>query len=323
MVKSTPQNPNSLHPPATASGPPLPSQGGGFLRLPWRPRIRVTSEFNSVSSIFLHKMSCKLFEDFAKLKLCFQNNIKGEIFQPQVALTSNRLSLRYGLEDKNAFVKGCLDVGRRLQIRAAHDVIAQQLELSVGADIAGPAYKIGLPSASLPRANFKFPLGEVTLAEKEEEYEEAERMLSINGVLKGHIPNGVCTAQYANQNLKLRYCYKDEQMAIIPSISLRPNGLFFAFKVQFGPYDNLSYWYNFDSNYWSTVYKHTVGKDFKFKASYNSEVRRGWASLCVGDEGGSTKTAPLKMKARFMLQVPQDDIRSSALMFRVKKRWDI
>lgn len=29
------------------------------------------------------------------------------------------------------------------------------------------------------------------------------------------------------------------------------------------------------------------------------------------------------MKLQFMLQVPQDDLRSSALMFRVKKRWDV
>lgn len=71
------------------------------------------------------------------------------------------------------------------------------------------------------------------------------------------------------------------------------------------------------------MYKHTVGKDFKFKAGYDSEVRLGWASIWVGDESGKVKTAPMKMKAQFMLQVPQDDIKSSALMFRVKKRWDI
>lgn len=43
----------------------------------------------------------------------------------------------------------------------------------------------------------------------------------------------------------------------------------------------VSYWYNLDSNYWSTVYKHTVGKDYKFKVGYDSEVRLGWASLWV------------------------------------------
>ena len=42
-----------------------------------------------------------------------------------------------------------------------------------------------------------------------------------------------------------------------------------------------SYWYNFDTNYWSTAYKHTVGEDYKFKAGYDSEVRLGWASLWV------------------------------------------
>lgn len=43
----------------------------------------------------------------------------------------------------------------------------------------------------------------------------------------------------------------------------------------------VSYMYNFDSNYWSAVYKHTDGKDYKFKAGYDSEVRLGWASLWV------------------------------------------
>lgn len=42
-----------------------------------------------------------------------------------------------------------------------------------------------------------------------------------------------------------------------------------------------SYWYNCDSNYWSAVYKHTYGEDFKLKAGYDSEVRLGWASLWV------------------------------------------
>ncbi|KAF8045618.1 hypothetical protein N665_4612s0001 [Sinapis alba] len=74
---------------------------------------------------------------------------------------------------------------------------------------------------------------------------------------------------------------------------------------------------------WSAVYKRTYGKDYKFKAGYDSEVRLGWASLWVGDEAGKVKTTPMKMKVQFMLQVPQDDIKTSVLMFRVKKRWDI
>lgn len=40
-----------------------------------------------------------------------------------------------------------------------------------------------------------------------------------------------------------------------------------------------------DTNYWSTVYKHNIGKDYKFKAGYDSEVRLGWASLWVSSFG--------------------------------------
>ncbi|KAA8532180.1 hypothetical protein F0562_006678 [Nyssa sinensis] len=327
MVESVPPNPNSLVPPATAGDPPPPppTRSGGFLPTPRRPGIRVTTEFDSDSCIFFHRISCKLFDSLAKLKLSFHNNNKGEISEPQLALTSKHLSLHYDLEEQNAFVKASFDVAPCLQLRAAHDVKAQQGEVAMVADLAGPAYKLELssavPSVGLPRATFRFPLGEVILEEKEEE--EVKRMLSVNGILKGHVLKGVCTAQYKDENLNLRYSYKDEQMALIPSISLPSNALSFAFKRQFGPSDKLSYWYNFDSNYWSAVYKHKVGKDFKFKAGYDSEVRLGWASLWAGDEAGKAKTAPMKMKVQFMLQVPQDDIKSSAMMFRVKKRWDI
>jgi len=193
------------------------------------------------------------------------------------------------------------------------------------ANLADPGYALELsslvPSVGPPRATLRFPLGEVSLEERDDE--EEKRTLSINGILKGQILNGVCSAQYRDEDMKLRYIYKDEEMSFIPSISLPSNAFSFAFKRQFGPSDKLSYWYNFDSNFWSAVYKHTYGKDFKFKAGYDSEVRLGWASLWVGDEAGKAKTAPMKMKVQFMLQVPQDDIRSAALMFRVKKRWDI
>ncbi|KAG9446864.1 hypothetical protein H6P81_012992 [Aristolochia fimbriata] len=138
----------------------------------------------------------------------------------------------------------------------------------------------------------------------------------------------VCQKQHfafqMDNDLNLRYSYKDEQMTFIPSISLPSNVASFAFKRQFSPSDKLSYWYNFDSNYWSTVYKHTVGKDLKLKAGYDSEVRLGWASLWLGDEDGKAKTAPMKMKVQFMLQVPQDDIAACAsITFRqaTKKRF--
>ncbi|THG10350.1 hypothetical protein TEA_004158 [Camellia sinensis var. sinensis] len=257
MVESMPPNPNSIEPPATAGDPPPPplpptDGGGGFLSLPRRPGIRLTTEFDSDSSIFFNKISCKLLDSLAKLKLSFQNNDKGEISEPQLALTSKYLSLHYDLEEHNALIKSSFDVGPALHLRAAHDVKAQQGEVAIVADLAGPAYKFELvsavPSVGLPKATFNFPLGEISLEEKEEE--EVKKMLSINGIVKGHLLNGVCTAQYEDENINLRYLYK------------------------------------------------------------------------VGDESGKAKTAPMKAKIQFMLQVPQDDIKSSALMFRVKKSTD-
>ena len=57
-----------------------------------------------------------------------------------------------------------------------------------------------------PKATIRFPMGEVTLDEREEE--EVPRKFSINGILKGPILNGVCAAHYTDEELKLRYSYK-------------------------------------------------------------------------------------------------------------------
>ncbi|GFY81266.1 chloroplast outer envelope protein 37 [Actinidia rufa] len=359
MEESSPRYPNPLPPPSTAADQPPPPPRNPFcclLSVPRRrPGVRVTTEFDSDSSVFFHKVSCKLFDSLAKLKLSFRNDGKGEISDPQLDLTSKYLSLNYDLKEHNAFIKGSFDVAPGLQLRAAHDVKAQYGEVAMAADLAGPALKFELsstvPSVGLPKATFKFPLGEVSLEEKEEE--EVKTMLSINGIIRGHLLNGVCTAQYNDENLKLRYLYKDEQMAFIPSISLPSNALSFAFKRRFGPSDKLSH------HLVLHMLSSLVGSQVFYPSSDDCAISlsscvgccgmgkdcgsiqlQGWDSKCkyvaasgmvsfpagwgqVGDECQKAKTAPMKMKVQFMLQVPQDDIKSSALMFRVKKRWDI
>ncbi|XXG44579.1 hypothetical protein AAC387_Pa01g4342 [Persea americana] len=336
------QNPNSSFPPPPPPPPslispknsiedlqippPLPPPNPNF-SLPI-PAIRVTSEFDSDSSVFFHKISCKFFDRLAKFKLSFQNRRDGKISDAQLGFISKYLSVLYDLEERNALLKGSFDVGPRLQFRAVHDVKSAQIgeanyfhvgcstkclalsctssdiksivscidfssifmfkyhhrkakqgELAMVASLAD-SYKLELasdvPSTVLPRATLRFPLGEVTLQEKDE---EAKRILSINGIVKGQLLNGVCTACYSDNDLNLRYSYKDEHLSFIPSISLPSNVASFAFKRRFSPSDKLSYWYHFNSSDWSTVYKHTVGKDLKFKAGYDSEVRLGWASL--------------------------------------------
>ncbi|XP_008801070.1 outer envelope pore protein 37, chloroplastic [Phoenix dactylifera] len=318
---NSPQSPPSSLPlPATA--PPPPYSGWRSFSVP-RPAIRVTSVFDSDSSAFFHKVSCRLFDRLAKIKLSFQNDPSGEVAFPQLGFLTKHFAVLYDLESRNALLKGSFDLANFLQVRATHDVKEQQGEVAMVASLADPSYKLELsssvPSVGLPKATIHFPLGEVSV---EKETKEVENVLSVNGILKGHMLNGVCTALYKDNDLNLRYCYKDEELSFIPSVYLPSNALSFAFKRRFSPSDKLSYWYHFDSSEWSTVYKHTIGKDLKFKAGYDSGVRLGWASLWVGEEDGKTKTAPMKMKVQFMLQVPQDDIGNSILMFRVKKRWD-
>ncbi|WOL00395.1 outer envelope pore protein 37, chloroplastic isoform X2 [Canna indica] len=349
MADSAPPNPNPKFPPfplslplppppplSPPSPPPPPSPTchdgaavpvdgpGRCFFSSRRPPVRVTSEFDSDSSVFFHKVSCKIFDSLAKLKVSFQNDRNGKIAYPQLGFITKHFSALYDIESRNALLKGSFDVGDVLQVRATHDVKEQQGEVTMIASLLNPSYKLEVsslvPSVCPPRATVRFPLGEVSVEERKDL--EAEKVLSINGILKGQLLNGVCTASYKDEDLNLRYSYKDEEMSFIPSISLPSNAVSLAFKRRFSPADKLSYWYHFDSSQWSMVYKHTVGKDLKFKAGYDSEVRLGWASLWVGDEDGKAKTAPMKTKVQFMLQVPQDGISQSVLMFRVKKRWD-
>ncbi|XP_075477808.1 outer envelope pore protein 37, chloroplastic isoform X1 [Primulina tabacum] len=299
---------------------------GGFFQK-GRPKLRITSEYDSETSIFLNKVSCRLLDNLAKLKLSFHNNGKGEVSDPQVTFTSKFFSLHYDVEENDALLKASFEIAPGLQFRADHSVKDHQGEVAMIADLAGPDYKFQLssavPSIGKPKASLIFPLGEVTFEEKVEEEEDQKKALAVSGFVKSHVLNGLCTALYSEDSLNLRYAFKDEQLTFIPSISLPSKVLSCAFKRRFGPSDKLSYLYFFDSNNWSVVYKHTVGKDYKFKAGYDSEPRLGWASLWFGDEDGKAKTAPMKLKVQIMLQVPQDDIHSSALMFSVKKRWDI
>ncbi|XP_073004435.1 outer envelope pore protein 37, chloroplastic isoform X2 [Typha latifolia] len=345
MADAHPLNPNPNHspplptlslpppsppPPLSPSPSPFPQAfpsdiagGGRFVGLK-RPPVRLTSEFDSEASVFFHKVSCKLFDGLAKLKLSFQNDVNGALAFPELGFLTRNFSVLYDVENRNALLKGSVDLANFLQVRASHNVKDQQGELSMIAKLGDPSYKLELssfvPSVGLPRATFHFPLGEVSV--EEQRSEEAEKVLSINGIVKSHFLNGVCTAVYRENDLNLRYCYKDDELSFIPSISLPSNAASFGFKRRFSPSDKMSYWYHFDSNNWNAVYKHTVGKDIKLKAGYDSAVQLGWASIWVGDQDGKAKTSPMKTKVQLMLQVARDDIRNPFFMFRMKKRWD-
>jgi hypothetical protein len=159
----------------------------------------------------------------------------------------------------------------------------QQGEISVITRLGDPLYKLELsslvPYSGLPSATFHFPIGQVSVEESRNE--EEEKLLSVNGIAKSDFLDGVLTAQYDKNNLNLRYCYKDSELTLVPSVSLPSNAVSIDFKTRFGPSDKLSYHYNFDTDAWNAVYKHTVGKNFKVKAGYDSEVQVVWTSLWV------------------------------------------
>jgi len=187
MADPSSQNPNLATPPPPSSPSPThqiqsgtselsppsrpPCSTLSFLKTANRPKLRVTSEFDSDSLLFLNKVSCKLFDNLAKLKLSFQNNSQREISQPQVSFTSKHVSVLYDVEEKNTFIKSTLDVHPRLQLRALHNVKAQQGEVAMEANLTEPGYSLELSSPvpiGYPRATLKFPLGEISLQEKDE-----------------------------------------------------------------------------------------------------------------------------------------------------------
>ncbi|CAN6326141.1 unnamed protein product [Urochloa humidicola] len=275
-------------PPPPEPKPPLVRQ---------RPPVRVTSEFDSERRLFSHRFSCRVLDGLAKL----------------------RLRVSHG-----AVLRGAADLASSLRLRASHNTKEQQGEVSVTANLGDSPCKIELssmvPPNGLPRATFFFPNGEVSI--KEKTLDEGDRILSVNGIVKSHVLNGACTAVYNDNAMNIKYRYKDDEISFIPSISLPSNALSFAFKRQLTPSAKLSYWYNFDTNYWGAIYKHKENKHLKWKAGYESDNRLGWASLWVGDAGGSTKEVPLKAKVHFTLKVPQDNVQNSIVVFHVKKRWD-
>lgn len=85
---------------------------------------------------------------------------------------------------------------------------------------------------SQPRATFKFPLGEISLEEKDEEEEQQKRALSLNGIVKSHILNGVYTARFSDENLDLRYAYKVISFGIVSLTNLL-SFYFFHFVKKF------------------------------------------------------------------------------------------
>uniref|UniRef100_A0A0E0MKT5 Outer envelope pore protein 37, chloroplastic n=1 Tax=Oryza punctata TaxID=4537 RepID=A0A0E0MKT5_ORYPU len=314
--------------PHVSPGPATPSPEGAP-RIPprRRPAVRVTSEFDGETRLFSHRLSCRVMDGLAKLRVRVHHGGAGAAAPPpapEVALLARNFSVAVDTASRSALLRGAADLAGSLRLSAKHNTKEQKGEVAVRANLGDSPCKIELssmvPPDGLPRTTFIFPNGEVSV--KQKYLDEGDRILSVNGIVRSHVLNGVCTALYSDNEMNIKYRYKDEELSFIPSLSLPSNSLSFAFKRQFTPSDKLSYRYQFDTNYWNAVYKHKASKHVKWKAGYESDQRLGWASLWIGDAGGKTKEVPMKAKVQLTLKVPQDNVRNSAVMFHLKKRWD-
>ncbi|CAM0913263.1 unnamed protein product [Alopecurus aequalis] len=322
LLSAPPPPPHTDEDGVTPHVRPNPTPVRDFLRR--RPPIRVTSEFDSERQLFSHRLSCRVLDGLAKLRLRVHHGAAGGALPPDVALIGRNFSVLVDTASRAAVLRGAVNPAGSLRLRAAHNTKDGQGEVAVTTNLGDSPCKIEfsslVPPDGLPRATLVFPKGEISV--KEKKLDEGEKILSVNGMVKSRVLNGVCTALYSDNVMNIKYRYKDDELTFIPSLTLPSNALSFAFKRQLTPSDKFSYRYNFDTTNWSAVYKARASKHVKWKAGYESDERLGWASLWIGDAGGKTKEAPLKSKIQLMLKVPQDNIQNSTVVFRVKKRWD-
>ncbi|KAG6525504.1 hypothetical protein ZIOFF_015460 [Zingiber officinale] len=336
-----PASPPPPPPPPLPSQPPPPSSAPGHESLPIagghsfslrRPAVRVTSEFDSDRSVFFHKISCKLFDSLAKLKLTFQNDRNGVIAYPQIGFITKHFAALYDLESRNALLKGFFDIGDALRVRATHDTKEQQGEIAIITNLFNPSYKLEVaspvPSVGLfadifeidelinyklhlqPRATVCFPLGEVSVEEKKDQ--EAEKVLSISGVLKGYLMNGVCTALYQNEELNLSYRYK-----VAPDVFRSPGSKSFFLHRKISP--------QVYSNIWTTIVatsKHKaispLGLHLVIKTTLDPRRMKHSSPLCVKKSRLAYLSRTSKSYfAKCLLQLLADLLRLSLLLMSV------
>lgn len=304
---------------------------GGATQVDWRQRdwrqmaaVKLSTEYDSEGSVFVNKLSARVLNGLAKLTGSVQREPSGDLRYPLLGVVTKYLSVLYDHEDRNALVTMNADVGKNLSVKYLRDIKAQQGEVKLSAHTANLKYKTEIsydvPATALPKVVCTFPLG--MLKAEEVELDE-ERAIALSGFIGGSLLNGQAVASYSDESATFKYTYKDEELTLVPSVSWPQLSPSLAFKRQFGPKNKLSYFHNFENTTWSAIYKYKPVEAFKAKLGYDSDVRLCWGSFWVGKEDSGAKSAPRKCKLQVMLQVPQDDVKSGALLFRLKKRWDV
>eukprot|EP00270_Netrium_digitus_P003107 TRINITY_DN13527_c0_g1_i2.p1 TRINITY_DN13527_c0_g1~~TRINITY_DN13527_c0_g1_i2.p1 ORF type:complete len:269 (+),score=69.27 TRINITY_DN13527_c0_g1_i2:166-972(+) len=262
---------------------------------------------------------------------------------PLLGFFSKYVVVDYDVEDKNALVAVNSELSQNIKLTYRHDVKANQGTLvttvrtddeQFGAelmfDVLAPDRnknsKGVVPLGDLVRTMFAFPQGAMKYVDPDKDFGEPP---GLSAVLGAPLSSGIAYADYRNvdRSLDLKFKYKDEKLTLTPSLYLPSMRCVLAFKRRFNSSNKLSLTYDFSDVEWSAVYKKILDKEgegnLKLKIGYDSSVRMGWASLWVGREGTGAARVPFKTKMQFMLQLPQDDLKTLVLLFKAKKRIDL
>ena len=105
--------------------PTRPPPERGFLR--GRPPIRVTSEFDSERQLFSHRLSCRVLDGLAKLRLRFHHGAAGGAVASDVALMARNFSVVVDTASHGAVLRGAADLAGSLRLRAAHNTKVRSL----------------------------------------------------------------------------------------------------------------------------------------------------------------------------------------------------
>jgi len=125
LLPPPPMDEGSAAPPAPASldlAPPPQEPEPPLIRR--RPPIRVTSEFDSERRLFSHRLSCRVLDGLAKLRLRLSHAAgEGGIAwgPPDVALLARNFSVVVDPASRGAVLRGSADLAGSLRLRASHN----------------------------------------------------------------------------------------------------------------------------------------------------------------------------------------------------------
>ncbi|WVZ89048.1 hypothetical protein U9M48_035507 [Paspalum notatum var. saurae] len=87
-----------------------------------RPPVRVTSEFDSEQRLFSHRISCRIRDGLAKLRLSVSHGVGGGGIAwglPEVAVLARNFSVVIDPASRGAVLRGTADLAGSLRLRAS------------------------------------------------------------------------------------------------------------------------------------------------------------------------------------------------------------